>query len=66
MHTKHLFEVLHFFFIPETALISQMLLCLLLSLFMTVLSSTALRQLHAEVAEIIYKQQARAAHIHVF
>lgn len=43
-----------------------MLLCLLLSLFMTVLSSTALRQLHAEVAEIIYKQQARAAHIHVF
>lgn len=43
-----------------------MLLCLLLSLFMTDLSSTAFRQLHAEVAETIYKQQARAAHIHVF
>lgn len=40
-----------------------MLLCLLLSPLMTELSSTASRQLHAE---IIYKQQARAAHIHVF
>ena len=66
MHTKHLFEVQRFFHSRNTALISQMLLCLLLSSFVTVLSSTALRQLAAEVAEIAYKCQACAANVHVF
>lgn len=63
MHTKHLFEVQRFFHSRNTALISQMLLCLLLSSFVTVLSSAALRQLAAEGAEIAYKRQACAAHV---
>lgn len=61
MHTKHLFEVQHFFHSRNTALISQMLLCLLLPSLVTVLSSTAvLRQLAAGAAQIAYKCQAHA------
>lgn len=63
MHTKHLFEVQRFFHSRNTALISQMLLCLLLSSFVTVLSSAALRQLAAGGEEIAYKRQACIAHV---
>lgn len=66
MHTKHLFEVQRFFHSRNAALISQMLLCLLLSSSMTLLSSTVLKQLAAEVAEIAYKCQACTANVHVF
>lgn len=59
MHTKHLFEVQHFFHSRNTALISQMLLCLLLPSLVTALSSAAvLRQLASGAAQIAYKCQA--------